>query len=87
MDEVLVADRAELAGAEHAGHRTLRDLLVDQLGVVIGLAEEVAAPTVAGEHEGRGARLTLKEVPQVLVRAVGVADLELDGRAHLGDVA
>ena len=64
-----------------------RHLFVDEPGVVVGLAEQVAAAAVAREHQRRPSALAGEQEAQVLVGAVGVADLELDGRPDLGDGA
>ena len=45
VDEAAAADRAELAGAEHARHRAAgRPARATRRGVVVGHAEEVACP-------------------------------------------
>src|SRR5581483_11639807 len=77
VEEVAGPDRAELAGAEAPGHRQRAEQLVDEAGVVVGLAEEPLPPPVAGEEQGGVGFGRGEEVAQVLVGRAGVADLEL----------
>src|SRR5690606_12709901 len=49
VDEVPAPDGPELAGAEHARHRRLAEVLGDHRGVVVGRPEQPAAAAVAGE--------------------------------------
>ena len=50
---VASADRPDLAGAERAGRRQRPEELVDDPGVVVGDAEQLASPTVAREQQRR----------------------------------
>ncbi|MCA1671888.1 MAG: hypothetical protein LC799_06670 [Actinobacteria bacterium] len=43
VDEGVAADRTELAGAKHAGDRRAAKALGNDLGVVVGLGEQVSA--------------------------------------------
>ena len=52
MEAVAAADGADLAGAGHPGQGRADDV-ADDLGVVVGLAEEGRAPAVAGEQQAR----------------------------------
>src|SRR5205823_6518638 len=87
--EVLAADGAELAHREEARDGDRAEDVADEPDVVVGLAEEARAATVAGEEEAPlharrralGA-LPLQEPAQVLVGARLVADVELDGLPH-----
>jgi len=55
-------------------------------GIVVGLAEEPLAPPIAGEEQGGIGLRRRQQVPQVLVRRSGVADLELHRAADLDGV-
>src|SRR5829696_8133542 len=87
MDEAAAADRSELAGARHAGDGVDADRVAHRAGVVVGLAEEPRAPAVAGEEEGGVAGDRGQQLVKVLVRRLGVAHVELHGRAHLDRLA
>src|SRR5690348_108067 len=84
VDEVLAADRAELAGGEEAGERDRARLLLDRLRVVVRPREEARPSAVAAEEQGpRGMLLMsvhvhLEQGAEVLVGRLGVADMELD---------
>ena len=79
MEERLPAHRSHLAGAERAGDRQRSEQLVDHGGVVIGLAEEAHAATVAREEERAGRLLAREHLPEVLVGGGRVAHVELHG--------
>ena len=79
MQEVLPADRADLAGAEAAGRGHGAQELGDDPGVVVGHAEQSLPAAVAREEQRRLGLLAREQRPQVLVGGGGVADVELDG--------
>ena len=74
---ILAADGTDLPGAEHAGDRTSADGIRDASGVVVGLAEEPMAPTVAGEHQSRIGIDGLQQGLEVFRRRLGVSNMEL----------
>src|SRR5215207_530015 len=85
VEEVLASDGADLAGGEESRGRRSRERFVDRRGVVIGVAEQVAAPAVAREQEraGRGAaakrpHADAEGLAEVAVGARGVAGVEAD---------
>ena len=84
---ILATDRTDLPGAEHAGDRTSADSIRDASGVVVGLAEEPMAPTVAGEHQSRIGVDGLQQGLEVFRRRVGVSNMELQCGADRGPVA
>src|SRR5581483_10971036 len=77
VEEVAGPDRAELTGAEAPGDGQRAEQLVDEAGVVVGLAEEPLPPPVAGEEQGGVGLRRGEQVAEVLVGRAGVADLEL----------
>ena len=92
VQEVLPADRADLAGGEEAGGGRAREDARDGVGVVVGRAEHAASAAVAGEHERAGRRAAPKRLhrgcqrlDEVAVGAVGVAGVQADdlARAHV----
>src|SRR6266508_2436904 len=89
VEEVAAADRAELALGEEPGHGRLAGGRGDADGVVVGLAEEVAAAPVAGEQQ-HPPRLPAghrrQQQLEVLVRGGRVADVELQRLADLDAV-
>ena len=80
VHEVTAADRSELAAGEEAGQGGIGEELADHLGVVVGGAEQPAAPAVAGEQQGAVGALERQQLAEVLVGRFGVADVELHGR-------
>jgi NAD(P)-dependent dehydrogenase (short-subunit alcohol dehydrogenase family) len=94
VQEVLPADRAELAGAEEPGHRDVTQHAGDETGVVVGLGEQPRSAAVAGEQEGPGGAaaaegfgFAFQGAAQVLIGRLRVPDVELDGLADLDLVA
>src|SRR5438132_9724830 len=87
MNKVLPADRAEFALREEAGKRDDPGFLTDKAGVVMRLRKQTRAAAVAGEDQaaGGGRRMCvsvrLQERMQVLIGALGIPNLELDGLA------
>src|SRR5205823_4093573 len=84
-EEVAGAHRAELTGAEAPRQREGAEELIDDAGVVVGLAEEPLPSSVAGEEDGGVGPGRGQQVAQVLVGRAGVAYLKLH-RAPDGDV-
>ena len=83
---ILAADGTDLPGAEHAGDRTFANGIGDASGVVVGLAEEPMAPTVAGEHQSRIGVDGLQQGLEVFRRRLGVSNMELQCGADRGPV-
>ena len=88
MEEIAVAYRADLAVAEAAAQTHGTEVLLDEAGVVAGLAEEAPAAAVAATETAavnRRARQVPARVEQQLIefltRRGRVAALELDGLA------
>src|SRR5205085_1369298 len=83
VEEAAITDGSELTGAEHAGGGAAGHVRVDDLGVVVGPAEQLDAAAVAREHQ-RALRLSAGEqLAQIDVGGRRVAYLELDGVADL----
>src|SRR5688500_18217415 len=77
VEEVAGSDRPQFTGTEAPRQGEGAEELVDDAGVVVGLAEEPLAPAVAGEQQRRVGLGGGEEVAQVLVGRAGVAHLEL----------
>src|SRR5687767_7400377 len=75
--EVAGSDRPQFTGTEAPREGEGAEELVDDTGVVVGLAEQPLAAAVAGEEQRRVGLGGGEEVAQVLVGRAGVADLEL----------
>ena len=91
MDEVLTADRTDLAHGEEAGDGYRPIDRVNHAHVVIGFVEEPRAATVACEEQGPDAGGPdggpgHQQAAQILIGGVGVADVELDGLADAEQV-
>ena len=80
MEEAPSGDRADLAGAGHAGDGIGPEQLGRDAGVVVVAAEQSAAPTVAGEQQGGIALDAGQGGVQVLVGRARVAHVELHRR-------
>src|SRR5215211_5291803 len=83
VQEVLAADRADLAGGEEPGRRRVEQGLRQRVGVVVGVGEHVAPAPVAGEQQRTRRRaaaerghLHRQRLAQVTVRAEGVARVQ-----------
>ena len=81
MDEIRAADRAEFALGEEACKRNPAKRSANCLCVVIGLAEQTSATSIAAEQQctGCGRARSREHETQVFVRAFRVADMELHG--------
>ena len=95
VEEVAAADRAELAGAEHAGDGAAPTTSVDDLGVVVGLAEQAeprplqvntSAPA-AGAPASSARRSSSAESASRTWNCTVVADLDLVADGDGADVA
>ena len=91
MQAIAAADRADLPLCKETGggHRT--ECILQAAGVVARLVKQPSAPTVAAEDEGAGRNRTAVFLPgqqrgQVVVRALRVADVELDRLARADEV-
>src|SRR5680860_540691 len=87
VEEVASSDRTDLAGTEAPGQWNRAQHLLHQPGVVVGAAEQVAAPPVAREQQGSVGVDTGKELAEILVGSAGVAHMELDGLTDRHGVA
>src|SRR5437879_801625 len=67
VEEVAGADWAEFPGAEAPRQGEGAEELVDDAGVVVGLAEEPLPPAVAGEEDGGVGLGRAQEIAEVLV--------------------
>src|SRR5262249_55222815 len=83
VDEVLAADRAQLALGEETGQRHGTDLGPDGAGVVVRPVEQAGATAVAGKQQGGlrpgfvGRQVQLQQGVQVLVSRRRIAYVEL----------
>src|SRR5262245_21996804 len=64
VQEVAPTDRTDLARAERTREWGPAELLLDECGVVIGMAEEAGPATVAGEEQRRGTLDRFQQQPQ-----------------------
>src|SRR5205085_1503852 len=81
-------DRAQFALREEAGERYSAGRSTNRAGIMMRLGKQARAPTVAGKHQRSartplvGSDIRLQQRLQILVRGVGIANVELDRLTH-----
>src|SRR5207253_560736 len=77
VQEAPSPDGPDLTSAEGSGQRDRPQQLLDERRVVVGVAEERAAPSVAGEEQRSLSGRVTEERPEILVGGGRVAHVEL----------